>query len=296
MIDDKDYQNQKINPQTWKVIFKIAVKYKKAYLRVLGGGMFSGILDLSMSFMTMWAIDRFMAPGTLENLPVFIAAILGIQTLMCLMTLVIVRSCGYLESNLCADVRREAFHKLQTMSFSYFDKTSVGFLISRLTNDVSRIMEMISWTGIDLSWGVMAVISSLIAMFAVNLKLALITVVSVPFLAVVSVFFQKRILKYQRETRKLNSMITSAFNEGISSAQTTKTLVREELNNEDFFTLTGNMKKASVRAAMISAVYLPAASLIISAAIGAVLIAGGQDVFRSLLTVGQLNFFITSGT
>ena len=90
-------------------------------------------------------------------------------------------------------------------------------------------------------------------------------------------------------------MITSSFNEGITGAQTTKTLVREELNNQDFFTLTGNMKRASLRAALISAVYLPVASIIISIAIGFVLSQGGHDVMKSVITVGQLNFFINIG-
>ncbi|SHH48358.1 ATP-binding cassette, subfamily B [Sporobacter termitidis DSM 10068] len=295
MIDEKDFQNKKIRPDTWKVIFKFAANYKKSYVKVLGGGMLAGLIDLAMSFMTMWAIDGFMAPGTTRHLPVFIAVIVAMQAVLCLTVLMIVRNSGYLEANLCADVRRAAFRKLQTMSFSYFDKTAVGYLISRLTNDMSRITEIISWTGIDLGWGVMAIISSLIAMFAVNFKLALITAASVPFLALVSIFFQKKILRYQRESRKYNSMITSGFNEGIASAQTTKTLVREELNNEDFFTVTGNMKRATMRAAMISAVYLPVASLIISVAIGFVLVKGGHDVLGSLLTVGQLNFFINIG-
>lgn len=294
-IVEKDYQSQKIKLDTWKVIFKVALRYKGAYARVVGGGMLAGIVDLCMSFMTMWAIDGFMSPGTTKNLSLFIVAIVGLQALLCLITLFMVRASGFLESNLSSDVRRDAFYKLQTMSFSYFDKTAVGFLISRLTNDISRIMEMISWMGIDLSWGIMAITASLIAMFVVNLKLALITIICVPLLAIVSVLFQKKILKYQRQTRKYNSMITSSFNEGITGAQTTKTLVREELNNQEFFTLTGNMKKASMRAALISAVYLPVASIIISIAIGFVLIQGGHDVMESLITVGQLNFFINIG-
>ncbi|NLO47842.1 MAG: ABC transporter ATP-binding protein [Clostridiales bacterium] len=292
---EKDFQNQKINPQTWKTIFKFAKKRKKAYFFVIGGGLTAGIADLAMSFMSMWAIDGFMMPGTTKNLPLFITAVVLLQIFLCIVTLVMCRASGYLEANLSSDVRREAFLKLQTMSFSYYDKTSVGYLLSRLTNDITRIMEMISWMGIDLGWGVMAIFASLVAMFAVNFKLALITVASVPILAIISVLFQKKILRYQRETRKFNSMITSSFNEGIMGAQTSKTLVREELNNQDFFTVTGNMRKASMRAAIISAVYLPVASLIISVAVGFVLIKGGHDVMRSLITVGELNFFINIG-
>ena len=295
MIDEKDYQKQKIKPETWKTIFTFAGKYKKSYVKVLGGGMYIGVIDLLMSFIAMWAIDGFMAKGTTEGLPLFIAVVVVLQALVVLGVLMIVRSAGFLEANMNADIRRAAFTKLQTMSFSYFDRTAVGYLITRLTNDTSRITEIISWAGIDLGWGVMAIVSSFIAMFAVNLKLALITAASVPLLALVSVYFQKRMLKYQRESRKYNSMITSGFNEGITGAQTTKTLVRETLNYEDFTAVTGRMKRSTMRAATIAAVYLPIASFIISLAVGFVLLKGGHDVTGGLITIGQLNFFINIG-
>ena len=194
-----------------------------------------------------------------------------------------------------ADLREKAFKKLQTMSFSYYDKSNVGYLLSRLTSDISRATETVSWSCIDLGWGVMSIIASLIGMFAVNPRLSVIIITAVPFIAVISVFFQKKIIKHQRETRKLNSMIISGFNEGIMGAATTKTLVREELNYKEFSDVTGKMRRASFSAAMISALYLPVASLIISMATATILLRGGHDVQNGLITIGQLNFFINIG-
>ena len=295
MNEDKDYQGQKIDPKTWRTILSFAAGRGKYFILILGGGMLAGMIDTAMSFMSRWAIDGFMTPGTTEHLWLFASAALGLQLLMAALTLLYCRAAGRLEANLNADVREAAYSRLQTMSYSYFDKTSTGHLISRLTGDISRIMEMVSWTCIDLGWGVMAVAASLIAMFLVNLKLALITLIAVPLVAVISVWFQKKILKYQRETRKLNSMITSSFNEGIMGAQTSKTLDREALNNEEFFRETGDMYRASMRSATVSAIYMPLASLVISLATGAILIAGGHDVQHGVLTIGTLNFFINIG-
>ncbi|MBR4703515.1 MAG: ABC transporter ATP-binding protein [Oscillospiraceae bacterium] len=257
--------------------------------------MVAGIIDTAMSFMSRWAIDGFMTPGTTEHLGLFAFAAVGLQLLMAVLTLIYCRAAGHLEAHLSSDVRQAAYTRLQTMSYSYFDKTSTGHLISRLTNDVSRITEMVSWTCIDLGWGIMAVIASLLAMFLVNLKLALITVTAVPVVALISVWFQKKILHYQRKTRRLNSMITSSFNEGIMGAQTSKTLNREALNNEEFNTETRDMFRASMRSATISAIYMPLASLVISLATGFILIAGGHDVQHGILTIGTLNFFINIG-
>ena len=294
MNEEKSYEGQKIDPKTWKTILSFAASRKK-YFYIILGGMVAGIIDTAMSFLSRWAIDGFMAPGTTEHIGLFALAAFGLQALMAFLTLVYCRAAGHLESHLSADVRKAAYIRLQSMSFSYFDKTSTGHLISRLTNDVSRITEMVSWTCIDLGWGCMAVVASLIAMFTVDLKLALITIIAVPVVALLSFWFQKKILHYQRETRRLNSMITSSFNEGIMGAQTSKTLVREELNNEEFTGETRDMFRASMRSATISAIYMPLASLVISFVTGAILIAGGHDVQHGVLTIGTLNFFINIG-
>ncbi len=295
MLEEKNYQNRRINPQTWKRLLGYARPYRKKYAILLTGSMAAGIIDLIMSFMSMWAIDGFMYRKTTENIGLFAAAAFGLQILTASLTLLFVRSAGQIEAHMTTDIRRAAYLKLQTMSFSFFDNTSVGYLLSRLTNDISRIMEMVSWVCIDLGWSLMAVVASLIAMFAVNFKLALITVTAVPLIALLSVYFQKKILKYQRETRRINSMITSSVNEGIMGAKTSKTLVREELNCLDFTEITEKMYSASMRSAVISAVYMPLASIVISAVTGLLIIKGGRDVLGGLLTVGQLNFFINIG-
>ncbi len=295
MSAEKSFEGQKINPQTWKCILGFALSRKKYFPVIICGGMLTGVIDTAMSFMSRWAIDGFMTPGTTEHIGLFAFAAVGLQSLMALLTFIYCRAAGRLESHLSADVRRAAYTRLQSMSFSYFDRTSTGHLITRLTNDISRITEMVSWTCIDLGWGAMALVASLIAMFAVNLRLALITITAVPVVALLSVWFQKKILRYQRETRRINSMITSSFNEGIMGAQTTKTLTREELNNEEFSSQTSDMFRASMRSATLSAIYMPLASLAISVVSGLVLISGGVDVQHGVLTVGTLNFFLNIG-
>ena len=146
MNEDTDYEGQKINPKTWRTILSFAADRRKSFALILGGGMVAGIIDTAMSFLSRWAIDGFMIPGSREHLGLFAFAALGMQVLMAVMTLFYCREAGKLEATLSADVRRAAYTRLQSMSYSYFDKTSTGHLISRLTGDISRITEMISWT------------------------------------------------------------------------------------------------------------------------------------------------------
>ena len=294
-MTEKEYQGQKINLGTWKKILSFAARKKKYIYWALIFGALTGILDLFTSLFSRWAIDDFIAKRTLEGFHWYIIAYVTVQTLFAVFTVGFSISCGKLEANLTADIRQDSFTKLQTMSFSYFDKSSVGYLLARLTTDVSRTVETLSWSFIDLGWGVMAILASLVGMFLIEWRLALILIAALPLLVLISIFFQKRILRFQRETRRLNSMITSSFNEGIMGARTTKTLVRERLNDKEFFGTAGSMRHASMRAVLISALYMPAASLVISIAVGAVLIKGGYNVIDGFLTIGTLNFFINIG-
>lgn len=294
-MTEKDYQKSKIKLSTWKTLLSQERHRFKYFAIIIACGMLLGILDLCASLLNMRAIDDYIAVGSLEGFGGYAALIVLVQLGFAFLAFGFCTAAGRLEGHMTADLREKAFKKLQTMSFSYYDKSNVGYLLSRLTSDISRATETVSWSCIDLGWGVMSIIASLIGMFTVNPRLSVIIITAVPFIAVISVFFQKKIIKHQRETRRLNSMIISGFNEGIMGAATTKTLVREDLNYKEFSAVTGRMRRASFSAAMVSALYLPVASLIISMATATILLRGGHDVQNGLITIGQLNFFINIG-
>lgn len=294
-MHEQDYQNRKIKLSTWKTILHAAGNRNQFFLRILLCGMAMGLMQLFSSLLNMHIIDHFLERQMLEGFIPIAALVVLIQLLYAFLAYGFCFGAGLLESHLTSDVRAKCFKQLQTMSFSYYDKQSVGYLLSRLTSDISRTMETVSWSCIDVGFGVMSILAGVIGMFVVNPKLALILICAVPPLALVSVVFQKQILKHQRQTRRLNSMITSAFNEGITGAATTKTLVREELNFQEFSGTTEKMYHASFRASLVSALYLPVASLLISMATAAVLYAGGRDIQAGIITIGELNFFMSIG-
>lgn len=294
-MHEQDNSQQKIKLSTWKTILHEAGTHRKYFILIITCGMALGIMNLLASLLNMHIIDHFMEQHQLAGfVPVAILVVL-IQLVYAFLALGFCNGAGRLETHLTADVRMRTFEKLQTMSFSYYDKMSVGYLLSRLTSDVARTMETISWSCIDVGFGLMSILAAIVGMFLVNPGLSVIIMLSVPPLALVSVLFQKLILKHQRQTRKLNSMITSVFNEGITGASTTKTLVREDLNLTEFTDITAKHAKSSFRASMVSALYLPVASLLISFATAAVLYAGGMEVREGLITIGELNFFINIG-
>ena len=108
MMEEKDYEGRKIDPQTWRTILTFAAPKKRYFLMIVIGGMLAGIIDTAMSFLSRWAIDGFMIPGTTEHIWLYAACALGLQLLMAALTLIYCRSAGYLEAYLNARVREAA--------------------------------------------------------------------------------------------------------------------------------------------------------------------------------------------
>ena len=203
---------------------------------------------------------------------------------------------GKIEMAFSYDVRQKAFAKLQTLSFSYFDRTPIGWLMARMNSDIARLAEILSWSLMDLIWGLAVMLGVSVVMLLVNWKLALLVLMVVPVLAWLSVWFQVRILKNYRSVRRINSRITSAFNEGITGAKTTKTLVIEDDNLKEFNEETLEMKAASVRAATLSALFMPVVMGLGAISTAAILWSGGHQVLMQTLQFGTLMMFTQYAT
>ncbi len=190
------------------------------------------------------------------------------------------------------DIRKELFDHLQTLSFAYFDKTPVGWIMSRVTSDSQRIADLITWGLVDATWAVLNIITSLIFMALINVRLALFILAMVPVLGWVSLWFKKRILVEYRQVRKLNSELTGAYNENISGVRVVKALVREDQNLVEFGWKSGAMYRASYRAAWLSALFVPLVEFVGALAVGAVIWYGGIQLTMQSITVGGIQAFL----
>jgi ATP-binding cassette subfamily B protein len=294
-IEEKDFSDQ-FEIETWKKIFKYLWTFKK---HVITGGIFAvgiAILDVAFPLMIRYALDNFVAYQTTDGLIQFSLIFVGMLSLQAFNIYSFIRHAGAVEVKLSYLLRKESFEHLQTLSTNYFNKTPVGWFMARLTSDSKRLSEILSWGLIDLVWGTLMMIGISIVMLVVNFKLALITLSVVPFITIIAYKFRKEILKSYREVRKLNSKITGLFNEGITGAKTSKTLRLEEKHVSDFEGLTNNMRRKSIRAGVISALFFPV--VLITGYIGTSLALnfGGNDVLTGTITIGTLVLFVTYST
>ncbi len=189
----------------------------------------------------------------------------------------------HIEMNLGKDMRGTLFHHLQTLSFSFYNVTPVGYLLTRVMSDTNRISSMLAWNFTDILWAVFYVLGTFAAMLALNWRLALAVIAIVPVMAILTGYFQNRILHWNRKVRKLNSRITGAFNEGITGARTTKTLVTEEQTADAFRSLTRQMHDSGIRAARLNAVFIPLVLFFGTMAVSIVLLRGGYMVLDQAL-------------
>jgi ATP-binding cassette subfamily B protein len=206
---------------------------------------------------------------------------------------------GVLGERIQYDLRRKMFNHLQELSFSYFDRTPVGWIMTRVTSDSERIAQLITWGMLDSTWGVLNILSAMVFMMLLNWRLALIVLAIIPLLLWVAVQFKTRILVQFRLVRKLNSKITGAYNENITGVRVVKALCREEENLREFGDLTGEMYRASFRAAWLSALFLPVVQIISALAVGIIIWYSGWTIVDRLqagllggMTVGALQAFV----
>jgi ATP-binding cassette subfamily B protein len=258
---------------------------------VLAVGLVSS-MDAVFTYLSKLIIDTVIVPRNVDALPPLVVGY--VITLLVLATgvYIFIYLCGVLGHRVQYDMRKAMFAHLQKLSLSYYSKTPVGWIMSRLTSDTERIADLITWGMLDVVWATINIVVSLAFMLVINWRLALAVFVLIPVLVVVAVWFESRILREYRETRRANSKITGAYNENITGVRVVKALGREQANLEEFGALTGGYYRAAFRAAWLSALFLPVVQLISALAIGAVIYFGGMQVESGGMTIGGIQAFI----
>jgi ATP-binding cassette subfamily B protein len=200
---------------------------------------------------------------------------------------------GVLGERVRYDLRKKLFNNLQDLSLSYYSRTPVGWIMSRVTSDTERVADLITWGMLDVTWALSNITTSAVFMLRINWKLGLIVLTILPVILWVGIHFRKKILAEYRSVRKINSKITGAYNENITGVHVVKALGREDKNKREFGKLTGKMYHSSYRAAWLSALFLPAVQIISAFALGSVAWYGGWQAQIGGLSIGGIQAFIS---
>lgn len=250
-------------------------------------------LDSFFTYLRKQIIDVGITPGDTAALARIGAIYAVLTVIQAAGVFTFIYLAGVLGERVRYDLRKSMFNHLQDLSLKYYSKTPVGWIMSRVTSDSVRIAELVTWGLLDVTWGVVSIVTAFAFMLAINLQLALLVLLVIPVLLFVAAYFKRKIIVEFRKVRKINSKITGAYNENITGVRVVKALGREEENLREFGELTGEMYEAGFRAAWLSALFLPAVQVISAVAIGIIIFYGGSQVEIGGLTVGGLAAFIS---
>ena len=249
--------------------------------------------DSYFTYLSKRIIDEGIVAGNKEALIDIVTVYGGLIFVQSAMVFAFIYLAGILGERIRYDLRKRLFNHLQRLSFGYYDRTPVGWIMSRATSDTDRVAELVTWGLLDITWGIMNIGTAMFFMIYINWQLGLIVSLIIPVLIFVAIQFKKKIIVEYRQVRKINSKITGSYNETITGVRVVKSLVRERENLNEFAGLTSEMYKASYRAAWLSALFLPTVQILSAVGIGSIVWYGGWQVNVGGLTAGGIQAFIS---
>ena len=290
-LEEKEYG--KLTNQVFKRLLQLLKPHWKWVVGFLICIAIVSMIDAVTTYLSKNLIDNGITAGNRDAIVQTILIYAGMIVFQAVCSFGFIYLVSIMAERVRYDLRKNMFNHLQELSLSYFSQTPVGWIMSRLTSDTERLADLLSWGILDMTWAVINILTAAVFMFIINARLAMIVVVMLPLLVVVAFRFRKVILKHYRESRKMNSKITGAFNESITGVRVIKALGREQSNLEEFGELSEGMFKASFRAAWLSALFLPTVQVISSMGLGIVLWQSGIQVQIGNMTIGGIQAFVS---
>jgi len=294
-----------------KQIFSYSFRYKSWFAALTAAAILMAITDALYPLIWSHFIDDGITPlvekyaqrtaddapetlGVLYRFGLIYVAFLVIQYFC---TQAFIWYAGKIRNTVIHDLRKEMFEKLQRLSFSFYDRSAIGWLISRITSDTDRVTDVVSWGMLDAVWGVMMIFACFGVMAIYSWKLMLIVLASIPILLLLSVGLRRRILQYSRESRRVSSEMIAYFNEHVHGIEVNKVSAQEAAASTGFSAMSKTMQRASYRAHYYSALLSPLVITTGSAAAGLIIFFGGNMVLEGTgVTIGILAAFFMYAT
>ena len=248
-------------------------------------------LNLLNPFLIGLAIDDFIVRHDLTGLAWLSVILIVINILMWQAQYWQVWTMSWAGQQILYQLSADMFTHLQYLSLSFYDKTQVGRVMSRLQSDVTVLETMLSSGLLSMLSSLVALVGIVIAMLAMDVPLALVSFTVIPFMVVIAAFWQRYAQRTFRVTRAAISLVNATLQENISGVRVIQSLAREGRNRREFDSLNAYNRDTNLEANRVAALILPLVEVVAAAAITLVLLYGGWMVSQSMLQVGTLVAF-----
>ena len=263
---------------------------RKLILVMVIFGLLGSLVDIILPLFQRYALDHFVGKGVFDTIVPFVIGYLLTIIFAAVVNYISCSVATIVEMRVNRALRQTGFNHLQTLSFTYFNQNSVGYIHARLMSDTGRIGGLVSWTLVDCVWRLSYLVGAIAVMVAMDPKLAAMVLSVVPLLVILYAIFQRKLIKVNREVREINSKITGSFNEGITGAKTIKSLAIEEKMGARFREETQSMRAKSVQASKLRGFFAGTMNLASSVALAIVLWKGG---YIAVEQIGTFSVFMS---
>ncbi len=289
---DDDYYRATPDVVLTRRMLGYVIRHRRKSVILFAVLLVSTVVSLLPPYMISLVIDQYIKKMDTEGLVLIGGAFVAVYALVFVTQYAHRYLIEWLGSRLEYDLRMDIFRHLQELGLDFYAKQEVGNVVSRATNDVEKITELVS-TGIA---GIIADLFTLLGIVAImlymNWWLSLITFSIIPIMFLFLYFWGKRVRKVYRETRKTIASVSAKMEESVSGMKEIQSFSRESQTREEFQQVNRNNMDANVQAGQVMSAFWPAVNVFTAVGNFLVLWFGGAAVMRGELSVGILFGFM----
>jgi ATP-binding cassette subfamily B protein len=247
---------------------------------------------LAPPYLAGQAIDAGIVTGDTSALTTIVIAFLAVAAIFALATYAQTYLVGWVGTRALQDLREHVFAHLQSMSIGFFTRRSPGVLISRMTNDIEALNQLLTSGVTTLFSSVLTLIGVVVIMFALDVKLALVTFLTFPLVALASIVFRVASHGAYRETRERIAAVTAYLQETLSGVRVVRSFGQEARHGAAMTELNEANREANMRTVFLNASYFPAIELLTAAGTAAIILYGGTQAIDNAIQIGTIVAFI----
>ena len=277
-------------------LMKRLLSYVKPYKKYVVIAIFMNVVVSALSplrpYLTKIAIDDYIVNGNYDGLVTISAILFATLIFQAIIQYFLTYYTQLMGQNIIYDLRVKLFAHIQKLSLKYFDKTPIGRIVTRITNDVESLNELFSSGIVMIFSDVFIIIWILIFMFTMEWELTLVSLSVLPFLIYATFLFRKKVRESYRDVRFQLARLNSYMQEHVVGMSIIQLFSKEKKENKNFADINNAHKEANINSIFYFAIFFPIVEILSSGAIALIIWYGGGDVIKGTMTIGVLFAFI----
>ncbi len=273
-------------------LFRLTRPYKARTLLSIVSMLLATATALAPPFLAKYALDYAIGENDLTKLWWIVGAFLAAGLLNWAMSYVQTYLTGWVGERILADLRNRLFDHLQRLSLGFYERNRAGVIISRLTNDVEAIDQLVTDGVTSLVQNTLTLLGTAILLFILDWRLALATLLVIPFMSVATFIFRTRSARAYAAVRERLGLVTATLAEDIAGMRVVQAFTRERTNIRNFREVSERYRDSNMQTVVLNGLYFPFVDLLSSVALAVVLGYGGHLYFQGDVTLGTLFAFL----